>query len=153
MSEIIDILNMPIIQFIIVAVPVTLISLKLGGKFIKERYNFFVTKEKLDGKRKGDLHTIGGKIRIALQNPDIAREKVMKDIKEAKILIESTDKNIVAQGKSKLSSAELEEKVLNFIAEHRSKIEFMGEDAVIDTIEGIETKARKFAKGMVGNFI
>lgn len=149
MSEIIDILNMPIIQFMIVAIPVTLISLKLGGKFIKERYNFFITKEKFEGKRKGDLHTIGGKLRIALQNPDMAREKVMGDLKEAEILLKSSDKNIQVQGKSKKTNAELEMKVLNLIAEHRSKIDYFGEEALIDTIENVETKARGFLKGLV----
>lgn len=146
------------LEFIQWLVPylVLVIGLIIGGiitkNFVIQRFKFAITKHKMEDSKKNPMSSITGKIRMAIENTDLVYENISKEMKELEKLTHSSDKNVVTQAQARLKCKQQEMKVVEWIMSNKTAVDMVGETGLA-LIEGIESKARKIAKGGLKDYI
>ena len=104
---------------------------------------------KQENKKNLKLNSIASKLELAIENPDLAYEKLMQQKAEGEQMIKSTDERMKNIGQGKINDATMQLKIVTEIMKHKTALD-MGKDFLIPAVAGIEGKAKGFIKGMSG---
>lgn len=139
-----------LIPYLLLAVGL-FIGSKFGITYVKEKFKFKQTEIKM--KANGGLQEntpITNKIKLAMDNTDVAYEHLNKSIVQAKEMTKSTDPKIRMAGENQLKASEQEMKVLEFLMKNKTAVDMFGQPALA-IIEKFEKKVTKGIKS--GGFL
>jgi len=146
MEIILDILNHPLTWISVIAIPTTIIF----KHWFKSKLEVFKAKNNSDNKNKMKLESIAGKIQFAVENTDLAYQKLTKDINEAtKNLARTQDPNARKVFENKIKSAKSQLGYVQKIMEHKDVIDLIS-PVGIPAIEKGEKWIMKMVKGGFG---